>query len=317
MMGNEGQVLSVAVVAAMLHWISVLLLIRYMRIDQKSGIWNFFAMAIGLMAIQKTYACYMAYFWGEPSGLTLTSEIVCVLIAALLLGGVLLVPGISRRLARNDELLEVIDERDIIVYRFHDRLARDLRQMQIAMEIGKPMNFVIEHVANLNGLLQGFIEDLKAGVLLGNNFGISVKTLVENLTRESSFPVKVFVEKEVSENLSQEQGTELLHVLREAVKNSVAYSEAKKGLVSVKKTDTDIRLEVKDNGKGFEVDLVGAQGHGLGTMVERAKKMGARLKIHSQPKKGTTVSLEIPIGSHAKNGRPTQKSAPQLVGSGA
>lgn len=316
-MGSEGQVLGVAFVAAVLHWVSVLLLIRHMRIDQKSGIWNFFAMAIGLMAIQKTYACYMAYFWGDPLGLTLTSEIVCVLIAALLLGGVLLVPGLSRLLARNDELLEVIDERDIIVYRFHDRIARDLRQMQIAMEIGKPMNFVIEHVANLSGLLQGFIEDLKAGVLLGNNFDVAVKTLVENLTREAPFPMKVSVEKGVSDNLSQEQGTELLHVLREAVKNSVAYSGAKKGQVSVKKTETDIRLEVTDNGKGFEVDLVGAQGHGLGNMVERAKKMGARLKIHSQPKKGTTVSLEIPVGSHAKNGRPSPQAAPQLVGSGS
>jgi signal transduction histidine kinase len=73
--------------------------------------------------------------------------------------------------------------------------------------------------------------------------------------------------------------------------------------VTAKLTATDIILEVSDNGRGFEVDLVRAQGHGLGNMVNRAKKIGARLKVHSQLSKGTSVFIEVPL-----NGKPSDDS---------
>ena len=88
-----------------------------------------------------------------------------------------------------------------------------------------------------------------------------------------------------------DQGSELLHILREAIHNSLQYSHAKKGKVAVKVSETQILLEVSDNGIGFEFDLVGAEGHGLGNMALRAKEIGARLKVHSQPGKGTQILL--------------------------
>ncbi len=317
MIGSEDQMLSLVFLAGLLHWITVLFLVRHMKTDKRSVLWNFFLMAIGLLGVQKTYSWYVGYVGGTSQGLTLMNEGLGVVIAGLLFGGVLMIPGILKLIRRNDELLEVLEERNIIVHQFHDRIARSFRQMQIAMEIGKPMNFIIEQVAELSQLLQGFVEDLKAGVLLGNNFSIAVQTLVEDLSREGNFPILVVVDSDVTDRISHEQGSELLHILREAVKNSVEYSEAKKGKVSVKLSETDICLEVTDNGKGFEVDLVGAQGRGLGNMVDRAKKIGARLKVQSQPQKGTTVLLEIPINHEALKRTHPAKSQPELVGSGA
>ena len=59
-------------------------------------------------------------------------------------------------------------------------------------------------------------------------------------------------------------------------------------------TETQITFEVTDNGKGFEFDLVAAQGHGLGNMALRAKEIGASLKVQSQPNRGTTILIELP-----------------------
>ncbi|MBA3964175.1 MAG: hypothetical protein H0X47_00055 [Nitrospirales bacterium] len=84
-------------------------------------------------------------------------------------------------------------------------------------------------------------------------------------------------------------------------------------------TATDTVIEVSDNGKGFEVDLVLAQGHGLGNMVSRAKKIGARLKIHSQPAKGTSVFIEVPLNerraesSHSASTVDSSSNATQRV----
>jgi signal transduction histidine kinase len=170
------------------------------------------------------------------------------------------------------------------------------------MEVGKPTNFIIEQVAEMSKMLQVFLDDLKAGVLLGSKFKIALKTLVEDLNQEGAFPIDVYVDQAIEDSISYDQGAELLHILREAIRNSVQYSHAKNGKVSVKVSETQILLEVSDNGVGFEFDLVGAQGHGLGKMALRAKELGARLKVNSQPAKGTTIVIELPRKAEASNG---------------
>ena len=86
------------------------------------------------------------------------------------------------------------------------------------MEVGKPTNFIIEQVAEMSKMLQVFLEDLKAGVLLGNKFEVALKTLVEDLSQEGSFPFSVHVDPTIEDSISYDQGAELLHILREAIK---------------------------------------------------------------------------------------------------
>ena len=162
------------------------------------------------------------------------------------------------------------------------------------MEVGKPANYIIEQVAAMNKMLEVFLEDLKAGVLLGNKFEIALKTLVEDLSKDGSFPIYVQIAPAIEDAISYDQGAEVLHILREAIRNCVQYSQAKKANVVVSISESQITFEVVDNGKGFEFDLVGAQGHGLGKMALRAKEIGARLKVNSQPNKGTTIAIELP-----------------------
>jgi len=265
-------------------------------------VWNLLGRAVSLLAIQSTYTLYVQLIEVSSPGLNLINEVLGLLVAGLMLGGIMLLSPFLRMVQRNKELLAVIDERNVIIHQFHERIARSLRQVQIAMEVGKPINFIIEQVAELSNMLQIFLEDLKAGVLLGKKFEVALKTLVDDLNQQGSFPISVEFDSSLEDHISHEQGIELLHILREAIHNSVQYSQAKKGQVLVRMTDTQIVLEVSDNGKGFEVDLVGAQGHGIGNMVSRAKQIGARLKVHSQPHKGAAVIIELPMKVQSSNG---------------
>ncbi len=298
-MDNNLIILGVVLTTCFIHWLTVFLLVLRARTVEKPRAWYLLGLAVGLLAIQKTYVLALQVLEGNLTSLSLVSASLGLLIAGLLLGGMVQLFPLLYLVQRNRELLAVIEERNVIIHQFHERIARALQRIQISMEVGKPMNCMVEQVAEMSTMLQAFLEDLKAGVLLGNKFEVALKTLVEDVSQESSFPITVQVASGCEDNISREQGAEFLHILREALCNSVQHSHAKKGHVCVRMTGTDLILEVSDNGKGFEVDLVRVQGQGLGSMVNRAKKIGARLKIHSQPMKGTSVFIEVPLrGNH-------------------
>ena len=293
-MGAEPIALWVLIGTCFLHWATVAVLIRRVRETEKPLAWNLLGLAVSVLAMQQSYGLYLQYIEWNPLQLSLLQEMLGLLVAGLMLGGIVMLAPILKILQRNKELMEVIDERNVIICQFHDRIARTLRQVQIAMEVGKPANYIIEQVAAMNKMLEVFLEDLKAGVLLGNKFKIALNTLVEDLSKDGTFPIHVQIDPAIEEEISYDQGAEALHILREAIQNCVQYSQAKRGNVTVSISESQITFEVADNGKGFEFDLVGAQGHGLGKMALRAKEIGARLKVNSQPNKGTTIAIELP-----------------------
>ncbi len=294
-MNGERFLFWVLLATCLMHWLTVFLLLRRVRSTENTLVWNLLNVAVGLLAIQKTYGISIPYLELNPPPLNFVSTWLGFVVAGLLLAGIVRLSPFLYLLERNKELLAVIEERNVIILHFYERIARALQKIQMAIEVGRPTNCIIEQVAEMSEMLQVFLENLKAGVLLGNKFEVALKTLIEDLSRDASFPILVYVDPSCEDHLSREQGAQLLHIVREAVRNSVQYSHAKRGQVSAKTTPTDTVIEVSDNGKGFEVDLVRAQGQGLGNMVSRAKKIGARLKIHSQPSKGTSVFIEVPL----------------------
>lgn len=54
-------------------------------------------------------------------------------------------------------------------------------------------------------------------------------------------------------------------------------------------------LEIQDNGKGFDPDVVGGQTLGLAGMRERGLMLGGKVIIFSHPGQGTTVQAFIPM----------------------
>lgn len=93
----------------------------------------------------------------------------------------------------------------------------------------------------------------------------------------------------------------LYRVAQEALANVAKHADASQVNVSIEKLRGVIRMEVKDNGKSFQVqDVLHSRRKGrLGLlgMRERVEMVGGRFSIESEPDKGTTVRAEMPFAN--------------------
>ena len=96
----------------------------------------------------------------------------------------------------------------------------------------------------------------------------------------------------------------MYHVAQEAVDNAVQHSSCSTIEIAVKSTRKGPRLEVRDNGKGFDPgDLTGgARGLGLLTMEHYAAQAGMDLSVKGNAGSGTVVILAPPQGSGRRGG---------------
>ena len=90
----------------------------------------------------------------------------------------------------------------------------------------------------------------------------------------------------------------LFRVLQEALHNGVKHSGVKKFEVQLWGASDGIHLTVRDSGAGFDTDAA-RKGRGLGlTRIEqRVKLVKGTFSIDSQPEKGTTVHVSVPLDS--------------------
>ena len=81
-------------------------------------------------------------------------------------------------------------------------------------------------------------------------------------------------------------------VFKEAVNNVAKYSGASNAFVMIWNRDTNLKMTIRDDGNGFEINRV-KTGNGLLNMQQRAEMMKARFNLESIPGKGTTIELEF------------------------
>src|SRR3954469_16467226 len=85
-------------------------------------------------------------------------------------------------------------------------------------------------------------------------------------------------------------------IVQQAVTNVVRHAEARRVQLGVEFGIRRLRVSVRDDGCGFVPDhaVGGATHFGLLGMRERAREVGAELRVRSAPARGTTVSVLVP-----------------------
>jgi signal transduction histidine kinase len=102
------------------------------------------------------------------------------------------------------------------------------------------------------------------------------------------------------ERLSREAETAIFRIIQECLTNIHRHSESTTATIRIAASDSHVRVEVGDRGKGippekqFEMGSTGITGVGIRGMRERLRQLGGSLEIHSNPG-GTLIVARLPV----------------------
>ena len=99
-------------------------------------------------------------------------------------------------------------------------------------------------------------------------------------------------EKLKNKKFSSVVGVNLYRTIQESVNNAMKYANAHHIVINAEKFQEGLKIEIKDDGKGFDTKNVDV-GNGLLNMKKRMEEIGGNFSINSEIGKGTSVNVEL------------------------
>ncbi len=217
---------------------------------------------------------------------------------------------VARDLTERRRAEEAVDEarraeRDRLARDLHDLVLQDLVYALQAWEARRLAPSEDEEdvfdprqmSASLRRACQGVrqaVYELRAGETVGRALARAVEDLVELERRRSpGIRVEFAVSEGVPEELPREVCKNVLLVVGEALANARRHAKARRVRIALGATGEEIRVEVTDDGAGFDPRRT-SEGVGMRAMRERTALLNGTLEVLSEPAGGTTVRLRVP-----------------------
>jgi len=99
-------------------------------------------------------------------------------------------------------------------------------------------------------------------------------------------------EKLKNKKFSSVVGVNLYRTIQESVNNAMKYANASHIVINAEKFQEGLKIEIKDDGKGFDTENVDV-GNGLLNMKKRMEEIGGDFAIHSEIGRGTSINVEL------------------------
>lgn len=178
------------------------------------------------------------------------------------------------------------------------RIAGDLHD-SISHELLNLKSIFTQDISVVNSKIDTIINDIR-GIsrnlhpVMFDKIGLvpNVEQLLERVQSQNN----LFVTTEISYggSLSSADELQIYRIIQEALTNIIKYANAHAAKIAILEQSSKITIEIKDNGKGFDVKetLNSGKSFGLHNIIERSRVIGGEATIVSSTE-GTTITIEI------------------------
>jgi signal transduction histidine kinase len=168
-----------------------------------------------------------------------------------------------------------------------------------------------ENIQETKSLTKQLMADLKAlsvslnsDYLIKTGFSKALGTELDRLCKTGRYKVTVSKTGE-QYRIKPDQEIILYRLCQEILNNIVKHSGAKEITVLLDFASSYLKIQITDDGKGFDIKAAKEnntekESTGLMNMNNRARLINAELIIDSEPGKGTSVSVLIPLSQQIK-----------------
>jgi signal transduction histidine kinase len=214
--------------------------------------------------------------------------------ASLSIANIILVEalrGLTQQLVRSDE-----EQRKKVARDLHDSVLQDLFfvKQRLARSDPEAASFVDHTITMLRQTIKA-----QRSSLLDRGLTLALQDLINNMEQLAEDDLVILWHNHLDDELalSDEKATSIYRIVQESLSNIIKHARADKAVVTAKKEDGFLEIQIEDNGIGILNKSQAGMGHqfGLLGMRERATMIGAEMSIASEVGRGTTVSVKMKI----------------------
>lgn len=212
----------------------------------------------------------------------------------------------NARLSERVQALAVVEERERIGRDLHDGIIQRIYAVTLGLDDVPEIALqdpaaAAERVERAIDALNAAIREIRTfiyGLRPGLESPGGIASALESLAEETRLHtvLQIDVQADSAPGLSPSVSGELLSIAREALSNAVRHASATRVTLGIGAGEGELRLEIADDGTGFDPVATGEAGHhGLDNMRRRAESLGGRLLVESEVGSGTRIIVALPL----------------------
>jgi len=199
------------------------------------------------------------------------------------------------------------NEKKLLAQELHDEIGQALTAMKInisAIKTNLPTNHderAMKRIAESNEILDTIISqihtislNLRPELLDVLGLAATLKSYSNQFARRTG--IRVHFTNKTQQKLDSQKEINLYRIVQEAFTNTAKHAEAQNIFLSLQENERTFFITMEDDGKGFNSNKdASLPGIGLIGMKERVNSMKGTMKIESNPGKGTSIKVEVPL----------------------
>ncbi|KAA9008666.1 sensor histidine kinase [Paenibacillus spiritus] len=211
----------------------------------------------------------------------------------------------NAQLAEQARMTAIVEERQRLARELHDAVSQQLFAISMtATAVGRTLEkdfdkaqrqiaLIEEMAAVAQSEMRALLLHLRPVYLDGKGLEQGIRELIKEL--KVKVPMDIVFEMDPGIQLLKGVENHLFRIVQEAISNTLRHAKATRMEIRIHRRGDTVRMTLRDDGVGFELDEEKQTSYGLSNMRERMTETGGSIQFITAPGRGTRIEVVVPL----------------------